>query len=255
MRILIADDERLEREAIRLFLSRYRPALQIVGEAENGNQAVALFRALAPDVVLLDIEMSGCSGLEAAAAIRAESRHVEMVILTAYGSFSYSQQAIRCRVFDYLLKPISEEELSACLHKLEQHLQQRDMAGKPRPAGGTALAYSGQDARILTVMRFISQNLDQTLSLEDLAALVCTTPAYLSRLFRAETGVQLRKFIIQARVERAKQALKYDTDKPLKQIAEEVGFSTVQHFTNTFKKYEQITPLKYREKERLPDAF
>lgn len=127
MRLLIAEDEYLERQAIRLILERAGEPFEVVGEARNGRQAVHLAKDLQPDIVLLDIKMPGMDGLSAARDIRNILPYSAIIFLTAYNEFDYAQEALRIGVVDYLLKPIRAQELVEVLKNTRlQLLRERE---------------------------------------------------------------------------------------------------------------------------------
>ncbi|WP_424659383.1 response regulator [Desulfofundulus sp.] len=111
MKLLVVDDEHLERQAIRLILERAEEPIKVVGEARNGRQAVQLAEELRPDIILLDIKMPGMDGLTAAREIRKILPASAIIFLTAYNEFDYVQEALRIGVVDFLLKPIRSQEL------------------------------------------------------------------------------------------------------------------------------------------------
>lgn len=114
---LIADDERLMREQIRLALDEAWPELTIVGEAKNGDEAVALAEQLKPDVAFLDIRMPGRSGLEAAHEV---CRHAHIVFVTAYDQ--YAVEAFERGAVDYLMKPVEQDRLALTVGRLKARL-------------------------------------------------------------------------------------------------------------------------------------
>lgn len=116
--ILIAEDEELERRFLRHLVESTGGPYTIAGEAATGREAVELAGTLQPDIIFMDIKMPGMDGLSATRLIKEKNPAVEVIIITAYGEFSYSQQAIKYKVADYLLKPVQQEELTACLNRV-----------------------------------------------------------------------------------------------------------------------------------------
>ncbi|MEW4286301.1 response regulator transcription factor [Priestia koreensis] len=123
-RLLIADDEALEREGLELLIDRKMPNTFEVFQASNGRQAIELAEEYRPDIVLMDIKMPGIQGLEALKQIKAIDHRIKMVLITAYDYFSYAQEAVSIGVKDYLLKPAKREQVVGTLTKLLQELEE-----------------------------------------------------------------------------------------------------------------------------------
>jgi DNA-binding LytR/AlgR family response regulator len=114
---IIADDERLMRDQLRMRLAEVWPELEIVGEAKNGDEAVQLVGQLRPDLTFLDIRMPGKTGIEAAREIGDQSR---IVFVTAYDQ--YAVEAFERAAIDYLLKPTEKERLQLTVDRLKERL-------------------------------------------------------------------------------------------------------------------------------------
>lgn len=110
IRVLIADDHALFRAGLRLLLQA-APALVVVGEAADGQQAVEQFEALRPDVLLLDLKMPRKGGMEAIAEIKAAWPEAHILVLTAYGGGQLVLKAVRAGATGYLLKASRPELL------------------------------------------------------------------------------------------------------------------------------------------------
>ena len=110
LRVLVADDE----EPVRTALARLLESLghEVVAQARDGREAVTLAAETKPDLVLLDIRMPLCDGLEAAKAIM-EREAIPIIIVTAYTDETLIEQAAAIGVFNYLVKPITRERLAA----------------------------------------------------------------------------------------------------------------------------------------------
>jgi two-component system, NarL family, response regulator LiaR len=110
VRILIVDDHGMVRQGLRMFLS-LDPELAVVGEAQNGEEALLMARELEPDVILMDLLMPVMDGVEATRAIRNELPNVEVVALTSVLEDTYVTAAVRAGAIGYLLKDSEPEEL------------------------------------------------------------------------------------------------------------------------------------------------
>ena len=130
-KMLVVDDEALERTALKKTLERRYGAQCAVSVAANGQEAIALSERLRADIVLMDIEMPGISGLEAARIIKQMLPRCRIIILTAYQRFQYAQQAIAIGADDYLLKPVSDEELIGKIDEAMAEVQ-RDLCNLER---------------------------------------------------------------------------------------------------------------------------
>lgn len=111
MRILIADDHRVLRTGLRLLLES-QPALQVVGEASNGAEALALVQRERPDLVILDLAMPGGSGLE---YIRAIAEHARVLVLTMHDDPAYVRQVMQAGGSGYVLKEAADVELLSAI--------------------------------------------------------------------------------------------------------------------------------------------
>ncbi|HLI05870.1 MAG TPA: response regulator transcription factor [Ktedonobacteraceae bacterium] len=110
IRVLIADDHSVVRKGLRMFLGR-DPELALVGEAADGEDAVALARQLRPDVVLMDLLMPGLDGISATAVIRRELPETEVIALTSVLESDSVVDAIKAGAIGYLLKDTQAAEL------------------------------------------------------------------------------------------------------------------------------------------------
>jgi two-component system response regulator LytT len=117
IRALIVDDEAPARSELRYLLGGY-PGVSVVGEAASAGEAVELARELDYDVVFLDVEMPGATGLEAAPHVRERSDPPAIVFVTAHAQ--YAVDAFAVEAFDYLLKPIEPERLARVVERLRE---------------------------------------------------------------------------------------------------------------------------------------
>ncbi|OZU88255.1 hypothetical protein CIL03_11410 [Virgibacillus indicus] len=123
MRILIAEDELLERKAMKKFIDDNFTNMAVIGEAANGRMAIELAESLNPDIILMDIKMPGINGLEAIEAINAKHPQVKFILVSAYDSFDYAKEAMRFGIKDYILKPGKKEEIVKTLLRVAKEIE------------------------------------------------------------------------------------------------------------------------------------
>ncbi|WP_115718796.1 LytR/AlgR family response regulator transcription factor [Gallaecimonas mangrovi] len=126
IRTLIVDDEPLARKGLKVRLEQY-PQLTVVGESSSAQEALQAIAALKPELVFLDIQMPGMTGIELIESLVEKDVDLPMVVfVTAYDD--YAVKAFELHALDYLLKPIDEQRIEACLERISDQLEQRDQA-------------------------------------------------------------------------------------------------------------------------------
>ena len=128
-KVLLVDDERIYLMYLQKMIDWESMDCDICGCAHNGLEAVKMADELSPDIIFMDISMSNMNGLEASSHLKENKNRAKIIIMTAFDEFSFAQKAIRLSVFDYLLKPFDEKELSDTLIKcIDEINQERENA-------------------------------------------------------------------------------------------------------------------------------
>ena len=122
-RMLIADDEEIERKALKMVLEDGVPELKVTAEAENGITLLKLLKEQEFDILIVDIEMPGLSGLEALQLALDDLGNTKIILYTAYSQFDYAQVAVRCHAYDYVLKPARREKMITLIEKCIRDLE------------------------------------------------------------------------------------------------------------------------------------
>ena len=122
LRLLIVDDERLIRAGLRSGVAA-TPGVEVVGECENGAEAIGAIGSLHPDLVLLDVQMPDCTGLDVIRAVGVEKMPM-VIFVTAYDRYAVS--AFELNAVDYLLKPFDDERLRQSIERARQRLASRN---------------------------------------------------------------------------------------------------------------------------------
>jgi len=163
--VLLADDHAIVREGVRAFLDT-QPDIQVVAEAENGDEAVRLAAELVPDVALMDLLMPGLDGVEATRQICRSSPHTRVIILTSYHEDEHIFPAIKAGALSYLLKEVRADDLAdavrraargeAILHPSVAARVVQELHGGRQRQGNPFVELSERE---LEVLRLIAQGL------------------------------------------------------------------------------------------------
>ena len=121
--LLIADDEALERETLAQIVARRFEHEVVIETAENGRKAADTAVLWGADLILMDIEMPGMNGLDAARAILEQRPECKVIFVTAYSLFQYAHEAMHLGACDYLLKPVDPDETEASIRKAIRQIE------------------------------------------------------------------------------------------------------------------------------------
>jgi two-component system, response regulator YesN len=122
IKVLIIDDEPFIREGLRKTINWKTLHCTVVGEAENGVEAIEKIDILMPDIVITDIMMPGHNGLELTQYLKDNHPQIKIIFLTGYNDFSFAQQAIRLGAFDFVLKPTNTDELEKVIARARDEI-------------------------------------------------------------------------------------------------------------------------------------
>ena len=210
IRVLLADDQALVRGGFRLILER-DPEIEVVGEAENGSEAVTAARGLRPDIVLMDVRMPGTDGIAATRRLVDDPTFTGRVLmLTTFDLDEYVYEAVRAGASGFLLKDVlpadllyavrlvnrGEALLAPSLTKrlLEQYIS------RPRPTDGGSSPFADLTERELEVVRAIARGLSNAEIGKELFLSAATVKTHVTRVL-TKLGVRDRVQIVVAAYE------------------------------------------------------
>lgn len=261
IRLLIADDERLEREALVDMVSRRFVEHEIVTEvAENGRKAADTAILWEADLILMDIEMPGMNGLDAARAVLAQRPSCRVIFVTAYSLFQYAHEAVHLGACDYLLKPVDPDELEASIRRAirqveaERRLealapvqQEPELSAPEAEEAPRAESENSQTALVMAhVRRYLENNYMFDISLDSVGEILHISPAYLSAQFKKYQKMNFLDCLTELRINAAKELLN-DPFRSSAEVASMVGYEDASYFARAFKKRTGVTPTQYRK--------
>ncbi len=199
IRVLVADDQRVVREGLGTLLGLLA-GVEVVGMAADGNEALALALKLRPDVVLMDLRMPHCDGVEATRRLREHDARIKVLVLTTYADDRSVIDALRAGARGYLTKDVGAGEIRDALQRVtrgqaaidpavQQHLLDAITAG---PGAGPAPQLpDGLTTREAEVLALIAHGLSNAEIAQRLTVSETTVKSHVNHLF-AKTGVRDR---------------------------------------------------------------
>ena len=229
--LLLVDDDREFREELKECLDDYD-----VIEASGGTEALKLLkRPNEIDLIILDVMMPGLRGTQVLKEIKARYPEQKVIILTGFSSKDVAIDALKGRADEYLEKPLDIFRLKAAIAGL--------LAEKERSVAPEDRSIAGKIAR---VRRFLERNWHKKVCLKDVSLAVGLSDKYLSRLFKAETGVCFNDYALKVKMSKAKKLLAKNW--PVGEVAGRLGYQNAESFIRVFKKLAGRTPADYRRR-------
>ena len=209
------------------------------------------------DLILTDIKMPQYSGVDIAKACSALEHPPHVVFISAYSEFEYAKEAIRNRVYDYLLKPFSFSEIEEILKKVHASLKAGAAAGasdRSRQPKAGDIDFSPEllacgDPVIVKTLDFIRDNYSSGISLDNVSRHVLLSRSYFCTYFKGVTGENFVDVLNEFRVKKAKRLLS-GSDIKVSAAAEAVGYKSVPYFYKIFTSHTGLTPSEYRKRHK-----
>jgi two-component system response regulator YesN len=194
----------------------------------------------------MDINIPLLSGLDAIETIRAQLPGTIFVIISGYDDFAFAQKAIHFGVSEYLLKPVSFDDLALVLERIRrQLLRQWQMPQRTPQSQASATEEPVESKRVYQIITWLHEHLTEDITLKALSGIFYLHPTYISQLFKRETGMNYHDYLMRLRIDAAKKLLS-TTDMSISQIADLTGFQDYRRFSQVFKRLENVTPSKLK---------
>ncbi|MBV8160067.1 MAG: response regulator transcription factor [Acidimicrobiia bacterium] len=201
IRVLLADDQRVVREGLATLLGLL-DGVEVVGTAADGDEVVPLAADVSPDVVLMDLRMPGCDGVEATRRLRAHDPNVKVLMLTTYADDRSVIDALRAGARGYLTKDAGAEEIRQALQQVtsggaaidpavQHHLLEAISDGPEAQGDGATALPDGLTPREAEVLTLIARGLSNAEIAAELVVNETTVKSHINHLF-AKTGVRDR---------------------------------------------------------------
>ena len=248
-KVVLIDDEPIILEGMTRGMNWDKWNCKVVGTAGSGKDGLELIEKEKPHIVFTDISMANMDGLTMLASIKSQHDQMQVCILTGYRDFDYAQQAIRLGVARFLLKPSKMEELEEAMDAmtchLKEHLPEEQQVEDTEEK--TILDSPANNFIVKNALSYIEENYREKLKLSDVADHAYVSQWHLSKLLNRQTGQSFSDILNNIRIEKAKVLLK-EPSLRIGNIAEEVGFLDIAHFSRVFKKLTGISANEYRNK-------
>ncbi|WP_309681911.1 response regulator transcription factor [Polaromonas sp.] len=261
------DTARAPHETRFLWVNLTREAHTALGESVCGafdvrcvrgpTQIPAAIQVHAPPFLCFEYDEPDAPGMAALARTRREHPGLPVLMITGCHSEAVALWALRIRVWDLLVKPVSNRQLSECIGALIEltrrsgpgpaHETLFSLNGTGAPA---ALNGQGRSAKTYPAILHVATHFDRRIALDDVAALCRLSPSQFCRVFRQEQGLSFAQHLLHYRLERACEGLA-EPGALAKEVAYSVGFNDLSYFTRAFKRQTGVCPSDYQAGARL----
>jgi len=243
-RVVLVDDEQIILQGLLQVFPWGEYQCKVVGTATDGTAGLRLIRKEKPHIVLTDIRMPNMNGLEMIAGLQSEFPHMQVSVLTAYRDFNYAQQAMHLGVCRYMLKPSRMSELKEAFLQMTNILRALPQDSAPEAEENPSQSEAGNFVA-RAALQYIKKHYTEHITLSDVADNVYVSQWHLSKLINGHLGQSFFDIVNGLRIEKAKELLAIPSMK-VHEIALEMGYGDVAHFSKNFKKLTGLSPMEYR---------
>lgn len=237
IRILILDDEELICKTLDMMIRRIDGIGQVHTELFcDGAEALEAIKKEPYDIALTDLRMPGVDGLTFMETVRALSSPPRLIVVSAYGDFDYVKGAFKSGAFDYLMKPVTFQELQEVILKCLE-------------ADGKQEENPDDQAVIEDILQFMEANIEKNISLSDVAGYASMEYSYFSSYFKRKTGKSFSACLQEVKNKHAQKLLS-ETELAIEDLAVRMGYSSGSNFSRAFRRGTGQWPSEYRKKHK-----
>ncbi|MGN1423630.1 MAG: response regulator [Oscillospiraceae bacterium] len=248
-RVLLVEDD----SAMRFIYSKMKAwtecGFQIAAEVSNGKHALEVLQRESFDLIFTDIRMPLIDGIELLRKIKQQGIETGVVFASSYDEFEYARQGLILGAFDYILKPVKEEQLRDVLTRVRAHLQETVKQEVLEPAVCDAFGTIGIDPDsgkfVHMAAVYFSEHYGKLFGMEDMAEHFGLNKDYFGKQFKQKMGVTFNYFSSVLKIFYAKELLRTGNYKTY-EISEMLGYSSTDYFTKVFKEITGDTPSHFR---------
>lgn len=248
MRIIVVEDEQRSREGLCRLLQSLQGKHELIACASNGQVALDQILQMKPDVVFTDIKMPVMDGMSLIAAVRAHGMNTEFIVISGFADFEFARRSISLGVTEYLLKPVTQEEVENALAKVQNRLG--GIVSGRSSRGGLREKYPGAHPAVLRALDIIENGYAGKISQRDLADELEISAEYFSYLFSKEIGMTFSEFLRRFRIDKAKE-LYASRSCPRQEVPYAVGYSDAKYFAQVFRAVTGESPAEYLRQRTL----
>lgn len=246
--LIIVEDESIMLEELKTTIDWEDLEIEVVATACNGVEGERKIKELLPDIVITDIRLPLQDGLQMVE--NCPMLYQNVLVLSGYTDFSYTRRAIQLGVFDYIEKPVDDEELVKVIRKLAEGIRaehKAEVSLSEKADGFIPLLDKVGNYQVNAVIEFIKTHYKEMISLSDAASSVKLTEGHLSTLFKEVTGIGYIQYLNAYRINRSIELLKDEKELNIAEISQRSGFPSPGYYSKLFRRYTGKTPREYRD--------
>lgn len=245
---LIIDDEKHVMQAIEALGEWEKYSVMKPFYSSNGQDGLIAMREISPEIVFVDMKMPVMDGREFLKLATAEFTKTQYIVISGYNEFELARAALRHNVIDYLLKPISEEDLNNAIEKA--------VANIVKNSGGTALRSPSKkeseqlmSSKYITkaIKQYIDENYSKEITLTMFSVKYHFSREYLTKIFKERYNCGIYEYALNLKMSRSLELLN-NLDISINEISLRLGYSNSNYFSKAFKNFHGYSPSEYRER-------